>query len=123
MGGVRNVSSGSATHDQKGATGWSEKRTPEEVAALAQEARAIVEWGVKQRRRMMQHGWSRMNPVFLHQVLVPLETWLRQHPTYASPTSVKVLWAAHEHAIRGVIPGNAAGRSKVQQLEAILFAL
>jgi len=87
------------------------------------EVRVLVEWAVKMRKLYMQRGWSKWEPRHMREVLRPLEQWLLEHPAFVGPQAAKDFWAAHGTAIRHVMPGNAAGRSKLHQLEAILFAL
>lgn len=92
------------------------------AANAAHTARGLVAWAVAERKREMHHGWNRVSDATLLQLLRPIEKWLEHNPT-GWPASVAALWRDQQSQLRMLFPGNAAGRKKLAELEAICFNL
>lgn len=70
----------------------------------------------------MRYGWSRLpHPTMVAQVN-RLELWLRTN-IHPSPETLKRMWEELGTTIRYVMPGTAAGKKKLHELETLIHCL
>lgn len=89
------------------------------VADAGQHFRACIAWAVDVRAKAIRFGWSRVDAAAVRNSMRPLEQWLGTHH-FISMATAKELWRKHQADIRFVMPGNAAGRKRMHQLEQII---
>lgn len=86
------------------------------------QVRALVAWALAQRENTLKYGWSKVNAPLVRQLMARLRVWLEHNP-YPSAETLKGWWAKEEATVRYVMPGTAAGRQRLQQLEQLIHAL
>lgn len=101
---------------QHTSTGGSATRTATDAG---QHFRACIAWAVDARAKAIRFGWSRVDAAAVRNSMRPLEEWLSTHH-FISMATAKELWRKHQADIRYVMPGNAAGRKRMHQLENII---
>lgn len=95
------------------------KAAPQHPAA---EVRSILQWAIAARERTLRYGWAHVDPATVRRCINLLHTWVERHP-YVSPEAAKQLYGAHAADIHYVMPSNAAGRSKLLRLQAIISSI
>lgn len=96
--------------------------SPVGASAPGKQLRAVVRWAVDTRLRMIQWNWSRHNLITAQQHVNRLQKWLSAHAD-ASAESIRRFDVELGTSLRYVLPGNAAGKAKVQEYERILLSL
>ena len=86
------------------------------------EVRKRVQGLIDARLRCNTYGWGRPCTAAMDAAVRALQQWMRVNPT-PSADSLRMLWAKHEVIIRFVAPQNAAGKSTLKRLEAIMNSL
>lgn len=87
--------------------------------ARAREVHDLVQWAVTERSRAICRGWSRVRAEHVQHHMGTLQRWLQHYRVPTTETQRRLL---HEmwHHVRAVMPGNAAGRKRLERLEQLL---
>jgi len=91
---------------------------PTTDATVAARAKGLVQWAVARRVEARRYGWCRMGSA-ADDPLRFLQTWLAHNP-HPSLNTMRELWRQHHIHIRIVMPGNKAGKARLQQLDQLL---
>jgi hypothetical protein len=87
--------------------------------ARAREVHALVLWAVRERSRAICRGWSKVDPQAVRTYMIPLQQWLQRYQV-PSPETMRLFLHEHWQTVRVVMPGNAAGKKKLERLHELL---
>lgn len=97
-------------------------QTTAAASRAAHEARALVDWAVRQRMNGLRGGWNRTPDALLVQLMRPVQVWLEQNPV-GWPAGVRMLWARQQTALRLLFPATPAGLKRLARLESLCMSL
>lgn len=86
------------------------------------QVRALVAWAVAQRENTLRYAWNKVDAPLVRNLMGQLRVWLERNP-HPSAATLKDWWAKEHATVRYVMPGTAAGRQRLQQLEQLIHAL